>query len=192
MSATRAPVEPTRAEAFLPLIGDAHLLQEAFRQDPGRWLPQPRHVGPNQWRIPVHGGRLRRPVVTTIGAPWVAGDTTWRSISWTPVSAEGDAVALEHLLPDLHGELGLDTRPDGSITMVLAASYDPPGGTLGAFLDLTAMHRVARTTLRRFLADVSAGLTAEALLLRASRNEPLELTSDGDPPTDLGAAPAGP
>lgn len=169
---TRIASEPTRAEAFLPLVGEAAPLQAAFRGDPKRWLPRARHVGPDQWRIPVHGCRLRRPVVVTLGTPWEVGRCTWRSIAWEPVAHESDAVPIEHLLPSLQGELGLDVRDDGAMTMVLSASYEPPGGALGALLDYTALHRVARTTLRRFLADVSAGLTAEALLRTAADTTP--------------------
>ena len=181
----RADAEPTQVDAFLPVAGDGRALGDAFAASTDQWLPRPRHVGPDHWQIIVHGGPWSRPVVAAVGAPWTAGTTMWRTLSWEPVAADSDAIPIEPLLPALEGEIGLDLRDNGSVTLILAARYHPPGGSLGALLDHTAMHRVARRTLRRFLADVSAGLTAEAMLSATSAG------SQGDPPADFGAPPAG-
>lgn len=145
--------------AFLPVPGDATALRRAFVGDPGRWLPEARHTGPDRWAMTVRAGQLARTVEARVGEPWRAGGTQWRSLGWEPAADDG----TDRLLPSLDGELGLHVL-EGVATAVLDARYHPPGGPVGAALDGVALHRVARSTAQRLLADVAAGLTAESLL----------------------------
>ena len=46
----------SQAHAFLPVPGDAAALAEAFRGDPGRWLPKARSNGPERWAMTVRAG----------------------------------------------------------------------------------------------------------------------------------------
>jgi hypothetical protein len=159
--------------AFYPATGDTDGLQHAFTGDPQRWLPSPRHEGAQHWRIPVHAGAFTRHVRLTLGKPWRGGSTTWRTMQWDPVPEAGDASTIDRLLPSFDGELGLYRHRRTEFTLVLDGRYTPPGGPLGTAIDVVALNRVARTTIDRFLADVAAGLAAEATLSGAGeRNLP--------------------
>ncbi len=157
---------PRSVRTFLPVVGDPTSLARAFDGDPQRWLPAARQEGPSRWRIKAHAGSLSRPVMVTIGPPWRASRTYWRTVSWDPVDPQdGAPTALDRFLPTLDGELGLHLRRGGPATLVLDARYQPPGGALGEAVDALALSRVARGTVERFLEDVAARLAAEALLV---------------------------
>lgn len=111
----------------------------------------------------VRAGPLSRTVIARVGAPWRVGDTLWRSLSWDPTRVKDSALPVDRFLPSLDGELGLNVS-GGRATLVLDARYRPPGGPAGAALDSVALHRVARHTLARVIADIAARLTSEALL----------------------------
>jgi hypothetical protein len=154
----------TNVRAFLPVVGDTAGLVGAFEGDPRPWLPSARREGADHWLLTVRAGSLSRTVRATIGSPWRAGTTFWRSIRWDPVPGEREAVSVERFLPSLDGELGLHAEPGGVSTLVFDARYQPPGGALGAAFDAVALHRVARHTVERFVEVVAAGLAAEAAL----------------------------
>lgn len=151
---------------FLPVVGEPAVLAKAFEGDPSRWLPAARQEGPDRWRFVAHAGTLSRPVIASVGSPWRAGRARWRSLAWEPIDAgDGAPATLDRFLPSLDGELGIHLRRGGPATLMLDARYDPPGGALGAAVDAVALSRVARGTVERFLADVVARLSAEAVLL---------------------------
>jgi hypothetical protein len=154
----------TNVRAFLPLAGDVPALTAAFEADASRWLPDARRDGGDRWLLTVRAGALSRTVRALVGAPWRAGTTSWRAISWDPVGHDGEAGSLERFLPSLDGELGLHVDAAGGATLILDGRYQPPGGPLGAAADAVALHRVARHTVERFLEQVAAGLSAEATL----------------------------
>ncbi len=151
-------------QAFLPASGNAQALARAFAGDPQRWLPDARREGVDTWRIRVHAAGLSRAVVVTVGDVWQAGSTRWRTMRWDPVLDDGQPGAIDRVLPSFDGELGLGRIRPGACTLVLDGRYAPPGGAVGAALDTVALHRVARWTTERLLADIAAGLSAEALL----------------------------
>lgn len=155
---------------FLPAVGDPAALARAFDGDPERWLPASRQEGPTVWRLTAYAGSLSRPVLVTVGAPWHAGRTRWRTVSWDPVDHDGEATHFDRLLPSLDGELGLHLRRGGPVTLLLDARYQPPGGSVGSAVDALALSRVARRTVERFLEDVAAKLAAEAMLIGPPRN----------------------
>jgi hypothetical protein len=151
----------TPLTCFLPLIGDADALHRALGQDPGQWLPDNRHLGEGRWTMELHGARMTRTVVAMVGRAWWAGTTQWRALSWEPLGDPEDPERVAKLLPSLDGELGLHTSGD-TVSLVLDARYRPPGGPLGAALDAIGLHRVARTTVDRLLADIGERLVAIA------------------------------
>lgn len=148
---------PSSVRTFLPVIGDATALAATFDRDPERWLPAGSSDDTGRWQFTVHAGAMHRAVRASIGAPWRAGSTRWRAIAWDPVTED-------RLLPSLDGELGLHLESGGRATLVLDARYRPPGGVLGAAADAVGLNRVARATVERFLEEVAAKLSAEAVL----------------------------
>lgn len=142
---------------FQPIEGVAGALSAAFTADPGAWLPAATSDPRGGWVFAVHAGSLARRVRAVIGQPWHVPRTAWRSISWEPLHA-GDDTSTDRMLPPLDGELGIHVDGSGRATLVLDARYLPPGGLLGAAVDAVALHRLARQTGQRFLADVGAGL----------------------------------
>ena len=147
---------------FQPIEGMAAALTAAFAQDPARWLPES-SVDPSDPSgglvLVVHAGSLARRVRATFGPPWHVTRTSWRSISWEPVTVTEEQTNFNRMLPALDGELGIHVDESGRATLVLDARYLPPGGFLGAAVDAVALHRLARQTVKRFLEDVGADLS---------------------------------
>jgi hypothetical protein len=158
----------TQVSAFQPVQGRPALLREPFLGEPD-WLPQANQIGEGRWTMRVRGGRVSRQVVVQVGDPWTAGSTTWRALSWDPVeldeSERASSRLTDRLLPSFDGELGIDLREHAS-SLVLDGRYQPPGGRVGAAIDSVALHRLARTTVERLLADVAAALTERASALQ--------------------------
>lgn len=150
--------------AFLPVVGDPDGLAAAFIGDPQRWLPGARRDGPDTFVFVVPARQVARSVTASVGAPWRHGETRWRSISWEPVSEDGNPSALDRFLPSLDGELGLHITAGGQVTLLLDGRYDPPGGPVGVAADAIALGRVARGTIEAVLGDIAARLGAEAML----------------------------
>ena len=144
---------------FQPLEGSAGELAAAFTCDPGEWLPDPSGDAADGWVFAVHAGSLARRVRATIGQPWHVTRTSWRSVSWEPITASDDHTSINRMLPPLDGELGIHVDDAGRATLVFDARYLPPGGFLGAAVDAVALHRLARQTGQRFLEDVGVGLS---------------------------------
>jgi len=155
---------PRSVRTFLPVVGDPAAVAEAFDDDPARWLPGARRDGPDGYTIALRAGAFTRTVRAKVGAPWFAGATRWRSLAWDSIGDDGDPEVVDHLLPALDGELGLHSQ-SGHLTLLLDARYRPPGGAFGEAIDSAALHRLARTTVERFLEEVTARLAGEALLL---------------------------
>jgi hypothetical protein len=162
--------------AFQPLEGDAAALGGVFEGDAAGWLPDATGAG-SALRMTVRAGGLERHVRVTLGEPWHASRTTWRSLSWEPLGTDADATQTVRVLPTLDGELGLHVDETGRPTLVLDARYQPPGGLLGTAIDAVALHRIARVTGENLLRDIGAGLRA--------------LASERSAPEHAGPAPRG-
>lgn len=143
---------------FLPVKGDPAALQQVFADDPGLWLPAPHHLGNDRWRTVVHGAGFIKPVVAHVIPAWRSGSTLWRRLSWEALVDEREPERVARYLPTMDGELGLHAVA-GRSSLVLEASYQPPGGALGATLDALALRRVARQTTERFLAAIATGVS---------------------------------
>jgi hypothetical protein len=153
----------TSIRTFLPVVGDPETLARLFAGDPTTWLKPTHREGPDLYAVTLRGGGIRRPALASVGSPWRSATTTWRTLTWDPVADDGSPTTVDRLLPSLDGELGLHI--DGErVTLILDARYRPPGGPLGAAVDLVALRRVARNTIERFLEDVVAQLGAAAVL----------------------------
>lgn len=148
----------TSLTVFLPVKGDAVALRCLFADDPGRWLPESRHLGDDRWLTVVRGAGMTRAVVARVSQTWYAGSTLWRTVSWEPLVDEREPERVARYLPTMDGELGLHAEVGGNASLVLDARYHPPGGPVGVTLDTLALHRIARGTAERFLADVAAGV----------------------------------
>jgi hypothetical protein len=144
---------------FQPLEGPADALATAFSAEPAMWLPDTQQDASGALLLVVHAGSLARRVRATFGQPWHVPRTSWRSISWEPVTVTDEQTSINRLLPALDGELGIHIDESGRATLVLDARYLPPGGFVGAAVDAVALHRLARQTGQRFLEDVGVGLS---------------------------------
>lgn len=155
--------------SFLPVGEVVGNPVATFRGPAGAWLPGARHVGPDRWQLTVGGLGVDRPVELVVGDPWQLGNTWWRSLRWTPLREDGDAMAVERLLPELDAELGLTHAAGEGFTLVLDGSYDPPGGVVGEALDAVALGRVARRTIADLLAAISRSLQQDGRSLARVR-----------------------
>lgn len=78
------------------------------------------------------------------------------------------------LFPVLDANLSISPAGDEAARLMLAGSYRPPLGRLGAGLDRAIMHRVATATMRCLLQSV-----AEALVSPAPAGHPAEDATPG-------------
>jgi hypothetical protein len=168
--------------AFQPLDGPAGALVTAFTGDPAGWLPDAEERPDAVWLMTVHGASRSREVHAALGAPWSVTRTTWRSLSWEPVSLAGDTATVNRMLPPLDGELGIHVDESGRATLILDARYLPPGGLLGAAADAVALHRLARRTGQRLLQDIGANLLRVAAAPAAGQH-----ASDRNAPEHAGS-----
>ncbi len=65
------------------------------------------------------------------------------------------------LFPVLDADVRLAPAGENLTLLTLTGSYRPPFGRAGEAVDRAVMHRVATTTVRRFLANVAAVLTRQ-------------------------------
>ena len=74
--------------------------------------------------------------------------------SWEPTT-------FERLLPKLEADLELSALGESDTRLAINGRYRVPLGQLGLNLDRVAMHRVAESSLRRFLLEVQDSLLVE-------------------------------
>lgn len=166
---------PSVIQTFLPLNGDPQALVAVFEGDPEGWLGEPRRDGAtDRWLVALHAGAFHRTVRLRVGSPWRSGAIRWRSLSWDPVGADGEAAATDRLLPSFDGELGLHLGEPGRATLVLDGRYQPPGGRIGTAVDAIALRRLARLTTTSLVSTTAAKLSAQARPLEASPASPPE------------------
>jgi hypothetical protein len=154
----------TSLSVFQPVAGDPAALGRLLSAEPGRWLPDARRTGHDRWTFTVHAGGSAGAWRDGSDRPGGRSARCGSPSRGSPAAAGPEPGRTGRLLPAFDGELGLHTGGP-SASLVLDARYQPPGGQLGAALDHVALHRVARGTAQRLLADVAAnlvaGLTAE-------------------------------
>ena len=96
----------------------------------------------------------RQPVRVTSGPPRAHGHSVILPITWEPV-------VFERLLPRLEADLEMSDAGELFTRLALSGRYHVPLAQLGATIDRLAMHRVAESSLRGFLADVEEAVVAE-------------------------------
>jgi hypothetical protein len=89
------------------------------------------------------------------------------------------------LFPVLDADIRLIPAGEHGSVLMMAGSYRPPFGSLGAALDRSVLHRVATVTIRRFLAQLAAQIaggpgTAETAETAAPNG------AGSSPPRDVG------
>lgn len=140
------------------LPGESAAVFEAFRSDPEHWLPTDvRAAGPHRWRMDLHAGPVRHQAIVEIGPSGGIPDGVRRSIRWWAPNADHIPDHRAALFPSLAGHLTLRRHGRG-VTLAIAGDYDPPGGVVGAMLDVTAGRRVARATVRWLAIEIAIGL----------------------------------
>lgn len=103
------------------------------------------------------GARQRVRVQT--GAPRPRADGLVVPLGWR-------TIRLQMLFPSLEGDLEVAKLGEDRCRLTLSGQYNPPLGAVGATLDRRLLHRVAASTVRSFLQEVAAALTApEAVAL---------------------------
>jgi hypothetical protein len=144
-----------RLEAAVPLAGDADALHRRFHGDPADWLPDMARPGtlPDRWQVYLWGGEVGMLTEVVLGEAMTLGPDTWRLVRWEPVD-----IGRMLQAPSFEGDLGVRTGTDGRVRLHLRGAYRPPGRELGWIADRLLLHRVARSTARRFLEEIAARL----------------------------------
>lgn len=151
-----------RVNAAVHVDGQRWVLANSFANDPARWLPLPAvPSGEMAWRSTVHGGPVLQTVQVRLGYVRHLPDAFTRHLLWVPGDHRGSLAG--RILPTFEGQLRVQHWHPPGVDLVLAGHYRPPGGRAGNLLDAVAMHRVADTTVRRFLEDIAERLTVAAL-----------------------------
>ena len=114
----------------------------------------PPGVVKTKMRVSVAGKRPGLTVAIMAGPPRVHDQQVIVPISWEPTS-------FERLLPKLEADLELSALGGSDTRLAINGRYQVPLGPLGLNLDRVAMHRVAESSLRRFLLEVQDSLLAE-------------------------------
>jgi len=105
-------------------------------------------------RVGILGKRPVQTVAVTAGPPRVHDQQVIVPFSWEPT-------AFERLLPNLEADLELSALGESDTRLAITGRYRVPLGQLGLKMDRVAMHRVAESSLRRFLLEVQDSLLVE-------------------------------
>jgi hypothetical protein len=88
--------------------------------------------------------------------PVYRGDVMTVGLRWEAAGAAGS------LFPVLDANISICPAGDEAVRLMLAGSYRPPLGHLGAGLDRAIMHKVAAATMRGLLQSVAEALASPA------------------------------
>lgn len=119
--------------------------------------------------IDVFGFELAHPVrvvtseFTTVERPLEVASLSFR------VEADGG----EGWLPVFEGELEVIASRSVGVSVVLDGAYRPPGGALGAIVDVVALHRVADDAIDRYFDAITTRLNGRAADLDALSGVPI-------------------
>lgn len=141
---------------FLPLPDD-DAAGQLLLAEPATWLPDGSvQTAPGTWSVPLRGAGRERQVTCSIGEPRRTGTGIWRALSWDPDLSATNRASAGRLLPDFRGEVGVARIRRRPPSLLLAGTYEVPGGVVGELVDAVMLCRVARRTATDFLADISA------------------------------------
>jgi hypothetical protein len=142
--------------------------ERALQADPGCWLPEARASGLNVWLVSVGPSpRLRRPVRCRVGRPVQFRRSTVRHVTWEPVEADQDVIAMERVVPGLDGQLRL-VRSGPVTSLLFVGDVLLPLGRVGQAVDTLVLHRAADRTVSAFVAAVAARLCDAAAVAPSS------------------------
>ena len=143
---------------FIELPFEAAWVDEALTRDPASWLPA------IAGRATSHGDdlladvgvgervRLCRVVQVCVGGPVRTSGKTILPISWRPTGAAAG------LFPTLEADLEIAPLGPAAAHVAMSARYAPPLGAVGRALDRAILHRVAESSIKRFLDEVGEAL----------------------------------
>ena len=148
-------------ECLEPVSGDPAAVFDVFRGDPEHWLPsRARAAGPHRWRLDLHAGLVRHQAIVEIGPSGAIPDGSRRSLGWWAPNVDQMPDRHAGLFPSLTGHLTLRTHEAGRLALAITGDYEPPGGIIGAILDVTAGRRIARATVNRLAQELARGLAS--------------------------------
>ncbi len=131
---------------------------QAYRRFAGPaddWLADDARRRINAWQAEVRLGRLRQPVIATVGEVVAKGDVRWRSLQWTPVTiTDGHRLTDDRRFPSFVGRIGLRRGNGRRPSLIMEGVYDPPGGEVGTALDALVLHKVAEISGLQMLGDI--------------------------------------
>lgn len=120
-------------------------------------------------RVGLGPAHARFTVLVSLGPPRRHAGEVLVPLGWEPLQ-------LERLLPSLDGDLALTDAEGGSCRLGLTGRYRAPLAGVGKGLDRLALHGLAESSVRNFLAEAEA-----ALLACAGRSEPRRAVAGDEP-----------
>jgi hypothetical protein len=98
--------------------------------------------------------------------PYQRGETTVLPMRWVATGPFG------RLFPTLDANVELDPAEGGGTDLTMIGTYRAPLGSAGAVLDHAALHVIAETTLKNFLARLEAVIAARPHAAPQSERSP--------------------
>ena len=157
-------------EKFAAFVHDAvdlelplELVRQRLAEGTG-WLVRVAHRATDEGEAVVV--RLHPASATHLGVParvLLGESRTVPSVEKVLVPLRWEARTFTGLFPVLDGNLELSPSGPGRCRLGLVASYRPPLGAVGGWLDNAALHRVAESTVHSFLRQVGDRLLTDGL-----------------------------
>ncbi|MGC8473968.1 MAG: hypothetical protein ACP5PW_06130 [Candidatus Dormibacteria bacterium] len=136
------------------LEADFDRVRTALQGPAERWLPGSRQAD-GTFLVRLRAGEpplgLKREARVSVAPAQLFG---WGLV----VPLEWRAAAHPGLFPVLLGYLRAEPALEGGTRLRFDARYTPPGGGVGNAADRAVLHRLARTTVDKFFAEVTTGL----------------------------------
>ena len=112
--------------------------------------------------VTVDVGKPEQTLSSPVGYPITAFPLTWR------------ARDREHMFPEMRAKLLAYPHSSTRTQLEIEGTYDPPLGVVGDVLDALGGHRIAESSVARFLREVSVQLSVE---LHEADSEPSQRAS---------------
>jgi hypothetical protein len=110
-------------------------------------------------RVNIAGIEVGKEIAITVGNISEEGVTT--TSPKTTIPLQWEAAESPRLFPLMKAELTIYPLTGTETQLDLDGMYDPPAGALGGVIDSVVGHRIAESTVHRFIADVAAYLRKE-------------------------------
>lgn len=116
------------------------------------------------------GGPVAKEIVISLDPPTMSRRGVVIPLRWRATGAEA-------LFPSLDGELVVEPVDEDSCTLRLRATYRPPLGPLGGFVDRILLTRLARATVENWMERITAWLESVDVASGAERKGDLDHSS---------------